>query len=42
MFLSQVVVIGVECVEPLADENGGTSDIDISGECDILSDPDNK
>uniref|UniRef100_A0A1B6EX13 Sorting nexin-29 n=1 Tax=Cuerna arida TaxID=1464854 RepID=A0A1B6EX13_9HEMI len=37
-----VVVIGVECVEPMIDDNGGQSDIDISGECDIGSDPDNK
>ncbi|KAG8288566.1 Sorting nexin-29 [Homalodisca vitripennis] len=40
--MQSVVVIGVECVEPMVDDNGGQSDIDISGECDISSDPDNK
>ncbi|XP_054267028.1 sorting nexin-29 isoform X2 [Macrosteles quadrilineatus] len=39
---TEVVVIGVECVEPLADENGGASDIDISGECDMTTDDENK
>lgn len=34
--------MGVECLEVPVDENGGTSDADISGECDMTSDPDNK
>lgn len=41
-FVGQVVVMGVECLEVPVYENGGNSDADISGDCDMSSDPDNK